>query len=123
MGKRFFYSALLMGVALLSVCAVVKAQDDEEEDDGTHNLRTHSIYMPYIGKQYFFGLLMPTLNDKFRNKRPNEQNPDENHQLECLACIQRGGYFLCSAALFRVIHGSLDAIGNADQLPHSQTLT
>src|SRR5688572_7675357 len=48
MGKGFF-STLLMGVALLSAAAVVTA-DAPEDDDGLHPLRTHSIYMPYIGK-------------------------------------------------------------------------
>lgn len=48
MGKGFF-STLLMGVALLSAAAVVSA-DASEDDDGLHPLRTHSIYMPYIGK-------------------------------------------------------------------------
>ncbi|KAF8936642.1 putative lectin family integral membrane protein [Dissophora ornata] len=42
MGKGFF-SRLLMGVALLSAAAIVRAQDDN-----VHPLRTHSIYMPYI---------------------------------------------------------------------------
>ncbi|KAF8985799.1 hypothetical protein BGZ46_001767 [Entomortierella lignicola] len=42
MGKSFI-SKLLMGVALLSVAATVRAAEE-----GVQSLRTHSIYMPYI---------------------------------------------------------------------------
>ncbi|KAG0373390.1 hypothetical protein BGX24_011764 [Mortierella sp. AD032] len=46
MGKSVF-SRLLMGLALLATTAVVVSAFDED-NDGVHPLRTHSIYMPYI---------------------------------------------------------------------------
>jgi mannose-binding lectin 2 len=47
MGKSVF-SRLLMGLALLATTTVVVVTAGDE--DGVHPLRTHSIYMPYIGK-------------------------------------------------------------------------
>lgn len=47
MGKSVF-SRLLMGLTLLATTAVVVVSADG--DDGVHPLRTHSLYMPYIGK-------------------------------------------------------------------------
>lgn len=46
MAKGFF-SKLLTSVALMSGSMVMMVQ---AQDDGLHPLRTHSIYMPYIGK-------------------------------------------------------------------------
>ncbi|KAG0257507.1 hypothetical protein BGZ95_005218, partial [Linnemannia exigua] len=46
MGKSVF-SRMLMGLALLATTAVVVSASDEN-NDGVHPLRTHSIYMPYI---------------------------------------------------------------------------
>lgn len=48
MGKSVF-SRLLMGLTLLATTAVVVVSAVGDED-GVHPLRTHSIYMPYIGK-------------------------------------------------------------------------
>ncbi|KAG0218647.1 legume-like lectin family-domain-containing protein [Mortierella sp. GBAus27b] len=83
MGKRFFYSALLMGVAFLSVCAVVKAQDDEE-DDGIHPLRTHSIYMPYIDQDLqnrWFDFGGDTLINTNRHIRLTQDYPSQTGYL------------------------------------------
>lgn len=54
MGKSIF-STLLMGVVFLGALALVNAVD---EDDDVHPLRTHSIYMPYIGKSLSLPLIL-----------------------------------------------------------------
>lgn len=46
MAKGFF-AKLLTSIALVSGGMVMMAQ---AQDEGLHPLRTHSIYMPYIGK-------------------------------------------------------------------------
>lgn len=47
MGKSVF-SRMLMGLALMVTTTIVIVSAGDE--DGMNPLRTHSIYMPYIGK-------------------------------------------------------------------------